>query len=80
MVRVFMIAHREYFTRISNHIILHLILTYYFSESNYILLCYFILFMASPERDKEGVHSSRQEKTEEEEGGIVFSDSHPSWE
>ena len=56
------------FYQTNSHIIIHLILTYYFSELNYTLLCYFILFMALPERDKEGftlVDRKRQKRKAE---------------
>ena len=56
------------FQQTNNQIIIHLILTYYFSELSYIS-CYFILFMASPERDKEEitlVDRKRQKKRKAE--------------
>ena len=43
VIRVLLIAHREYCNKqTNNQIIIHLILTYYFSELNYISCVYFI--------------------------------------
>ena len=73
VVRVLIIA-QGVFYQTNNHIIIHLILIYYFSELNYILLCYFILFVASPERDKEGftlVDRKRQKKRKAEHSPLL---------